>query len=1036
MSSVIVDQNANANVDVTVKGFTNIAGMQFSINYDSTIVEFVSFANVTPLLVDLDSGLSSHKGTSFKNGQIVVSWNNANGTTVPDGTKLFTIVYKAIGAPGSKTDVVLSKVPRIIQIFDINLKELTVSSNKGAVNIKGTPTDTCVDPPCADPKSFAIAGGVVNVKKDNNICVPITVKNFKKMISGQGTLTWDPTVLQYTSVKFPSSGGLTKFGGPNDYNDLNAGQGRFSYLWSSDDTLSLPDNTVIMELCFKAIGKVGEVGCIKMSDDPVITLWEQDVTGIIPACYGYGKVTIKEEDAAEAVIINVGTASGKAGDIICVDVSVKNFTDIFTIQTKFGWNPAQLKFIRTEGYDLEGLNSGIFNSSNSTLTMAWNNASGQTKADDHIIFRMCFELLCPDNNNYTANITVPGPTEISSRVNGTLQIVPSVVNGNSISVTCTIPNNPVCATGAITQPLCNGGSDGSAAMTVTNGNTCDYQWKTSTGTVVKSGAISAGNLTLTGVKAGTYTFSVVCSGTVATTCTATINEPSKINIPTNNVVTNENCGNKGQINISGTAGGNGGYQYNWDPAQGNTANPLNLNAGTYKVTVTDSKGCTATETFVITDAVAPLLAIITPTQVKCNGESSGAALVVVSGGCTPYNYNWSGGLTGDNPQGLKVGSYTVTVTDASNPPHSTTTSVTITEPSVLSMSVTNIKKPTDSSTANGEITITISGGKPGYITSWSPSLQGGTTNGTQVVPNVGVGTYSVTVTDANGCTLVRNNIEVIADAGSTEEPVIGGVSVTSNFNGFGVNCFGDSNGSIAGTVSKGTYPITVTLKSGNQTVGNPLVINGPDYAFSNLVAGNYTVTLENKSGTVTSSIIRVTQPSKLAATLKYTCSDNDNDNGAIEVNLNNTGAGNYSYFWLEVNAIDNKIENVGPGTYNLTVTDNNNCELRLSNLEVKICDINLGDCYNASTIFTPNGDNYNDLFLINCVIDYPSDLSVFDRWGRLVYSQLNYDNTWQGIDNTGKDLKEGGYMWVLKVNFGQGRKEIYKGTVTLLRGDK
>ena len=1039
ISSALVDKDANANIDVTVKGFTNIAGMQYSINYDSTVVEFVSFTNVTTLLPDLESGLAGPIGTTLKKGQIVVTWNNANGNSLPDNTRLFTIVFKAIGDKGTKSDIVVSKVPRIIQIFDVSLKELSVSSNKGTVTIKGTPpSNTCVDPPCTDPKNFRLAGGVKSVKKGDNVCVPITVKNFNNMISGQGSLNWDPAVIRYTNVKFPSSGGIPGFGGPNDYNDSGAPQGKFRYLWSSDKKVTLPDSTVIMELCFDAIGKVGEVGCLKMSDDPLLTLWEQDVTGIIPACYLYGKITITDTDPnpTKVVTINLNPASGKKGDIVCIDVSVLNFIDIFTIQTKFGWDPAQLKFVRTEGYNLEGLNSGIFNNTNNTLSMSWSNGSPQTKPDGHKIFRMCFELLCTDGNNYSAQITVPGPTEITASVNGSPAQVTSAVNGTSISVTCTTVDPPVCATGAITQPSCNGGSDGSAAMTVTNGNSCDYQWKSSTGTVIKSGAISSGNLTLTGVKAGTYTFSVVCSGTVATTCTAVIAEPSRISIPTNNVVTNENCGSKGQINISGTSGGNGGYQYNWDPSLGNTANPTNLSAGTYKVTVTDSKGCTASESFVITDVITPLSVTVTPTHARCNGDSNGAAKVTVSGGCTPYIYSWSAGLSGDAPQGLKAGTYSVTVSDSSNPAHTAVSSVTINEPSAVNVTVTNIKKTSGTSTSDGEITINISGGTPGYVTSWSGSLQGGATNGTQLVSGIPAGIYSVTVTDANGCTSVRNNIEVTSEKEIIDPPVIGNVTVSSNYNGFGVTCFGGNDGQITGSITKGTFPVTVTLKSGIQTIGSPQVISSPNFTFSSLIAGTYTVVVENSAGSVTSTSLRITQPSKLAATVNTNCSDLDKENGFIEVLMNNTGVGNYSYFWLEVNDLDNKIENVGVGKYNLTVTDGNGCELRLPNLEVKTCSINLGDCYNASTIITPNGDNLNDIFLINCVDDNPSDLSVFDRWGRLVYSQLNYDNTWQGIDNAGKDLKEGGYIWVLTVNFGQGRKEVYKGTLTLLRGDK
>lgn len=1036
VSSALVDQNANTTVDVTVNGFTNLAGMQFSLNYDSTILEFVSFTNVTTLLSDFGSGLASHQGTNFKKGEIVVQWYDANGKTLPAGTRLFSIMFKAIGAPGSKSDIVLSGKPRTIEVFDTSNRVLTVTGNKGTVTIKGTPNNnTCVDPPCSNPSNTRVAGDSLQVKKGNNICVPIRVKNFRKMLSIQGSFNWDPTVLMYTNVKFPATGGIPGFGGDNDYNANKANEGKFSYLWSGDTT-TLADNAIIMELCFNAIGDIGKVGCIEMSDKDVATIWENDLVGVIPLCYGYGKVVITDTDPnPEVVTLNLGTGSGKKGDIVCIDVSVKNFTEIFTIQATFTWDPTQLKFNRTEGYNLDGLSSGRFNSTNNTLIMSWASGEEQTKPDGHVIFRMCFELLCPANNNYSAPISVLGTPEISQKVNGSPVKVPSQINGNSINISCADSTDPSCSTGAITQPSCNGGNDGSAAMTVLSGNACDYRWETSTGTPIKMGAISGGNLTLTGVSAGTYNFRVICSGVVTTTCTAVIGEPSRITIPTNNVVTNESCGNKGQINISATSGGTGSYTFKWNPELGNTANPTNLSKGTYAVTVTDSKGCTATESFVVTDAVAPITATIAPTHVKCNGGNDGSVFVVATGGCPPYAYNWSGGLSGENPQGVSAGTYTVAITDSATPAHTFVQTVVINQPSAISSNVANIKKASNDTTSDGEITIQITGGTPGYSTAWSGSLQGGSTNGSQTVTNVKAGTYSVTITDANGCTSIINNIVVETEGSTLVQPEIGSIAVSSNFNGFGVRCFSDNNGAISGTISKGTLPVTVTLKAGNQVIGSPQVLNTTSFSFSNLVAGTYTVTVENSAGSVTSASLRVTQPSKLTATIKSNCSDLEGENGSIEVNMNNTGAGNYSYFWLQFNNLDNKVENVAVGNYQLTVTDANDCELVLSNIEVKACEINLGDCYKASDIITPNGDNMNDLFLINCVNDNPSDLQVFDRWGRLVYTQLNYDNTWQGIDNAGKDLKEGGYIWVLTVNFGQGRKEIFKGTVTILRGN-
>jgi gliding motility-associated-like protein len=150
--------------------------------------------------------------------------------------------------------------------------------------------------------------------------------------------------------------------------------------------------------------------------------------------------------------------------------------------------------------------------------------------------------------------------------------------------------------------------------------------------------------------------------------------------------------------------------------------------------------------------------------------------------------------------------------------------------------------------------------------------------------------------------------------------------------------------------------------------------------------------------------------------------------------MNNTGAGNYSFSWSGLADLDNLVESLAKGAYNVTVTDANGCTVSVTNIEVKECAAG-GDCYTASSVMTPNGDNFNDLFIINCVDDAPADLTVFDRWGRTVYTQINYDNTWQGINTDGTELKEGAYMWVLNVNFGQGRREIYKGTVTLLRSN-
>jgi hypothetical protein len=116
--------------------------------------------------------------------------------------------------------------------------------------------------------------------------------------------------------------------------------------------------------------------------------------------------------------------------------------------------------------------------------------------------------------------------------------------------------------------------------------------------------------------------------------------------------------------------------------------------------------------------------------------------LTASGGTSPIGYSWSNGFTGQDPSGLAAGTYTVTVTDANN--CTATTSATITQPTAIALSVTPANSTCGS--ANGSINLTVSGGTPSYTYAWSNSST------IQDPTGLMAGTYTVTVTDANGCT--------------------------------------------------------------------------------------------------------------------------------------------------------------------------------------------------------------------------------------------------------------------------------------------
>ena len=1043
MSNIEVDPNAQASVDVTVNGFTNLDGIQFSINYDSLILSFVNATNFSGALPGLSAaGISGPNGVGVKKGQITFNWFNQTeikGKSLPNGTRLFTLNFIAIGAKCTKSDIQITNTPRMIEAFDLNLNPVNVITNKGSVTVKcdGGPINPCPDPTCTNASNLTFTGAVLNAEKDKTICVPITVKNFKIMQSGQGSVSWDPTILQFIEVKTPTTGGIPGFSG--GFSTANVATGKFIFLWSNETPaipLTLPDNTVIMEFCFKAIGNIGQTGCVLFGTGTLDTEWETD-NGTLPVCISYGKVTINNPTVADAVTIKVGTINGKVDSIICVDVTVENFKNVVSLETKFSWDATQLEFIRTDMYNLQSLNSSSFSNSGNMLNFSWNVPDNLiTLPNGHKIFQICFKIKqCLPN----MVINVPGPTEVGGE--GAVEIPSQTVGG---SVTCTDTPPPVCTAtcvlGAVTNVSCNGRTDGAVALTVNGTNLAAHMivWKNNIGGVVKASAPVTSGTNLTGVAAGTYTYEVSFNGTICCSGTATVVQPSVITIPSSNVVTNVGCGQKGAINITATSGGNGGFTYAWTPNLGNTANPTNLDPGAYSVVVTDSKGCTASASFTVGNTQTELVVTSSSTNVKCRGGSDGSIQINASGGCPAYTYTWTGGLSGSNPQNVKAGTYTVTVTDTAIPVQSKTVTVTVGEPaSAVNIALTGTVDASTSTASDGKISLNITGGTPNYTTVWSgpTSIPDGSTSGAIDANNVRAGSYNVTVTDANGCTSARSSIIVgfKTPIDTSKAPKIASASVSSNFNGFGVTCFGDSNGSIVATLSEGAFPITVNLKSGTQTF-RTITINNNDISFTGLVAGTYIVEVINAKDTATSGPLVITQPTKLAATVKQNCSEKNKETGNIELNLNNTGAVPYNFNWFGSSDIDNKLENLAKGFYNVTVTDANNCELRLTNIEITECPLG-GDCYIASTVMTPNGDNFNDTFIINCVKDNSSDLSVFDRWGRLIYAQSNYDDTWQGIDKDGKDLKEGAYIWVLTVNFGQGRREVYKGTVTVLRAN-
>lgn len=339
-------------------------------------------------------------------------------------------------------------------------------------------------------------------------------------------------------------------------------------------------------------------------------------------------------------------------------------------------------------------------------------------------------------------------TTISGLATGTYTVTITSTGGCSNTFTATVGTYPaIVITPTVTPVACSGGATGSISLAVSGGTPgYTYNW---------GGGITTQNRS--GLTAGNYSVTVTdAQGCTATANSISVTQPAAITgTPT---VTPVPCFGQatGAITLA-VAGGTGPYTYQWNDGA-STQNRTNIPAGTYSVTITDSKSCTGTVTnIVVTQPSAALTASLSKTDPSC-GASNGSVTATVSGGTGPYTYDWNGTPTGDGTAtitGLASGNYQVTITDAKN----CTFIATITLSNVATMVLTtNVIPPTcpPGSNAplgeNGVIDLVVNGGTAPFTYNWTTPNGSGLNPTAQDQSGLTAGTYNVTVTDAVGCT--------------------------------------------------------------------------------------------------------------------------------------------------------------------------------------------------------------------------------------------------------------------------------------------
>jgi gliding motility-associated-like protein len=524
-----------------------------------------------------------------------------------------------------------------------------------------------------------------------------------------------------------------------------------------------------------------------------------------------------------------------------------------------------------------------------------------------------------------------------------------------------------------TDPLCYNQASGSIEAVV-SGGTPDYSylWSNTQNTAIVNNLF-----------AGDYSVTVTDFNNCTAEAEASLNYPPEL-VATATTEPTE-CGELiGSASIN-ASGGTGTYTYLWSTTE--TTQQINgLHPGDFYCTVTDSNGCTIEVLAEVGFYGEGEVQITQLQEVLCYGDATGVLQAQSLDGTGPFSYFWSNNSSNNTINNLLAGDYSITLTDVYG--CEAYADYTITQPPQIIVN-SEISDVLCRGGSDGHITLLTEGGVSPYVYSWS---NGSTSSH---VSGLSAGTYSVTITDMNGC--IYQDYYIVTQP----EKDISMQLITQD-----VQCFNQNNGAAMATAEGGTPPITVIWYQYGSVIASGEEVNS-------LPAGNYAVKVVDENDCWLEDYFTINQPEKLEVEYSVTgASCQGNDDGIATLTVYG-GTYPYDYEWI-TGDVTESIENVTSGYYMVTVTDANNCEEYINVYLPESSSL----CLKIPNAFTPNADGVNDTWIIEYLEKYPSaEVYVFNRWGQAVYNGRPGVEPWDGTFE-GNRVPSGSYTYVVDLRNG------------------
>lgn len=559
-----------------------------------------------------------------------------------------------------------------------------------------------------------------------------------------------------------------------------------------------------------------------------------------------------------------------------------------------------------------------------------------------------------------------------------------------------------------TDVSCNGGSDGTATVTVTGG-TFPYSYTWTGGGIDSLG---------TGFPAGTPSVTVTDANGCTATVTFTINEPPALSASISSSVDAKcNGSNDGEATALEN-GGVGPYDYSWSSG-GMAATATGLSAGAHTVTITDANGCVSTATVTINQP-SPIVFSSYGDTLICIGQTAPIG-TNTSGGTQPYSYIWSNGPVAatQTVSPSVTTNYTVTITDGQNctvPPE--TVIVTVRPP----ITATTSEPDTICETFSTTVSASAAGGDGNFSYAWDNGVASGA--GPHTVSPVVTTTYTVTVTD--GCGTPADNASVtilvnpLPDIAFTADPEVGCMPLEVEFL--------NQTTLASGSVFKYDWTFGDTATSG---------LMSPVHVYEQDGVYDVSLTVTSAAGCSDSlfmpALITVYPLPEAGFTLNPPFADMANP--VIDFTDKSTDAVAWDWYFgdLTGSSVQNPThEYPDSGLYTIIqiVSNEFNCTDTATD-SVRIDGAFLVYIPNA---FTPSGDSDNEIFIEKGMGIKGREMRIFNRWGEQVFFTQQMGVGWDGLHpETAEPLEQGVYVYYLNILSILDEPHQYRGKILLIR---